>query len=245
MALGWLRKALNGHGLDAPTDGHMRSSLYRGTESAPWALREQFANPEQQQETASIGMWVFLATEVMMFGGLFMAYTVYRCSHPQAFAEGSSEMDIVLGSINSAILLTSSLTMGAAEYSARLGRERALGWLLTATILIGLVFLGVKFTEYVEHFHSHEAPGVWFNHSGPLAPQVQMFFVFYFAMTGLHAVHMSIGICILLVLLFRNALGRFSAIYNTPIRMAGLYWHFVDIIWIFLYAIFYLPGLHK
>ena len=208
-------------------------------------LREQFATPEQQQETASIGMWIFLATEVMMFGGLFTAYTVYRTSHPQAFAEGSAGMDIVLGSINSAILLTSSLTMAFAEYFGKLGRTRLMGFLLLATVLIGLAFLGIKCTEYVEHYNEHKAPGVWFNDSSFHAGQVQMFFVFYFIMTALHAIHMTIGIGILLGLMFRNFIGSFSAVYSTPIRIAGLYWHFVDIIWIFLYAIFYLPGLHR
>ena len=208
-------------------------------------LREQFATVEQQRRTAGIGIWLFLMTEVMMFGGLFVAYTVYRFSHPQAFAEGSSHMDIVLGSINSAILLTSSLTMGLAEFSAKLGRQRLLSALLAITILIGLAFLGIKFTEYYEHFQQHEAPGVWFNHAGPHAPEVQMFFVFYFLMTGLHALHMSIGILLLLGLMGRNLIGSFSVVYHTPVSVVGLYWHFVDIVWIFLYAIFYLPGLHK
>jgi len=208
-------------------------------------LREQFATPEQQRHTSSIGIWLFLMTEVMMFGGLFVAYTVYRFNHPQAFAQGSAEMDIVLGSINSAILLTSSLTMGLAEFSAKFGRVRLSGILLFTTILIGLAFLGIKFTEYYEHYQQHEAPGVWFNHVGPHAPEVQMFFVFYFLMTGLHAVHMSIGILLLLGLIARNMVGSFSAAYHTPITVVGLYWHFVDIVWIFLYVIFYLPGLHK
>ncbi len=208
-------------------------------------LREQFATVEQQRGTADTGMWLFLMTELMMFGGLFVAYTVYRFNHPQAFAEGSASMDIMLGSINSAILLTSSLTMGFAELSAKLGRQRLLGILLLVTILIGLAFLGIKFTEYYEHYQQHEAPGVWFNHSGPHAPAVQMFFVFYFIMTGLHAVHMIIGIFLILGLIARNAIGSFSTAYHTPVSIVGLYWHFVDIVWIFLYAIFYLPGLHK
>lgn len=208
-------------------------------------LREQFATVEQQRLTSGIGIWLFLMTEVMMFGGLFVAYTVYRFNHPQAFAEGSSSMDILLGSINSAILLTSSLTMGFAEFSAKLGRQRLLTVLLLITVLIGLAFLGIKFTEYYEHYQQHEAPGVWFNHTGPLAPAVQMFYVFYFIMTGLHAVHMIIGIFLILVLIFRNFIGSFSAAYHTPVSVVGLYWHFVDIVWIFLYAIFYLPGLHK
>jgi cytochrome c oxidase subunit III len=208
-------------------------------------LREHFATVEQQRGTADTGMWVFLMTELMMFGGLFVAYTVYRFNHPQAFAEGSASMDIMLGSVNSAILLTSSLTMGFAELSAKLGRQRLLGILLLVTILIGLAFLGIKFTEYYEHYQQHEAPGVWFNRTGPHAPAVQMFFVFYFIMTGLHAVHMIIGIFVILGLISRNMIGSLSAAYHTPVSIVGLYWHFVDIVWIFLYAIFYLPGLHK
>lgn len=215
------------------------------SESATLACREQYATPRQQRETSSIGMWVFLANEVMMFGALFVAYTVYRASHPQAFAAGSADMNILLGSINTAILLTSSLTLAFAEHSAQAGNQRLLSLFLVLTMLIGLVFLGFKFTEYYQHFQEHKAPGVWFNDSSPYASGIQMFFVFYYLMTGLHAVHMIIGLGILSVLLFRTVLGTFTAEYHTPIMFGGLYWHFVDIIWIFLYAIFYLPGLNK
>lgn len=215
------------------------------SELATLACREQFATPAQQRETASIGMWVFLASEVMMFGALFMAYTVYRASHPQAFAAGSADMNILLGSINTAILLTSSLMVTFAEFSAQTGNRRLLGLFLVLTMILGLVFLGIKFTEYYQHFQEHKAPGFWFNDSSPHAPCIQMFFVFYFIMTGLHSVHMIIGLGILAVLLFRTFIGTMNAEYHTPIMFGGLYWHFVDIIWIFLYAIFYLPGLHK
>jgi cytochrome c oxidase subunit 3 len=190
-------------------------------------------------------MWVFLASEIMMFGGLFVAYTVYRMSHPAAFQEGSAHMDIWLGSINTAILLTSSLTLAFAEHSAQAGSRGLLAFFLIATMVIGLIFLGVKFTEYYEHYRQHEAPGVWFDASGTHVRGVEMFFVFYFVMTGLHAIHMIIGIGILFALLLRTLLGTFTAEYHSPILFGGLYWHFVDIIWIFLYAIFYLPGLHK
>ena len=215
------------------------------SESATLACREQFATPAQQRDTASIGMWVFLASEVMMFGALFMAYTVYRASHPLAFAAGSADMNILLGSINTAILLTSSLMVTFAEFSAQTGNRRLLNLFLVLTMILGLLFLGIKFTEYYQHFQEHKAPGFWFNEASPHAPSIQMFFVFYFTMTGLHSVHMIIGIGILAVLLFRALIGTMSAEYHTPILFGGLYWHFVDIIWIFLYAIFYLPGLHK
>lgn len=212
---------------------------------ASLALREHFVTPEQQRQTSAIGMWIFLASEVMMFGALFTGYTVYRVSHPQAFAEGSAHMEIWLGSINTAVLLTSSLTVALAEHSAQLGRRGLLALFLVLTVLIGCLFLGIKFTEYIDHFHQHEAPGVWFNFARGETPPVEMFFVYYFIMTGLHSIHMIVGIFILLWLLYRTWLGSFTAIYHTPVFMGGLYWHFVDIIWIFLYAIFYLPGLHK
>ncbi len=154
-------------------------------------------------------------------------------------------MDILLGSINSAILLTSSLSLAFAEHSAQAGSRNLLAIFLIATMLIGLAFLGIKFTEYYEHYQQHEAPGIWFDATGPHASGIQMFFVFYFVMTGLHAIHMIVGLGILFALLLRTMLGTFTAEYHSPILFGGLYWHFVDIIWIFLYAIFYLPGLHK
>jgi cytochrome c oxidase subunit III len=214
------------------------------SKSATLACREQFRTPGQQRETASTGMWIFLANEVMMFGALFTAYTVYRASHPQAFDIGSADMNILLGSVNTALLLTSSLMLTFAEHSAQAGNQRLIAIFLVLTMIIGLVFLGLKFAEYYQHFQEHKAPGVWFNDSSPYSGSIQMFFVFYFIMTGLHAVHMIIGIGILAGLLFRTLIGTMTAEYHTPILFGGLYWHFVDIVWIFLYAIFYLPGLH-
>jgi len=207
-------------------------------------LREQFTTPDQQRETASIGMWVFLVTEIMLFGGLFSAYTVYRLSHPQGFDIGSSHMDDVLGAVNTAVLICSSFTMALAVHSAEMGKRSLVSLFLIATMVIGAVFLAIKFTEYYLHYQDHKVPGLWFDYHGPDARSVQMFFVFYFIMTGLHATHMTIGIGILSVLLFRNFVGSFSAQYHTPIVLGGLYWHFIDIVWVFLYAIFYIPGLH-
>lgn len=207
-------------------------------------LREQFSSPEQQRETASIGMWIFIITEVMMFGGLFTAFTVYRLSAPMAFNQGSKEMEIVLGAINTALLLLSSFTMSVAVHSASINKTRLLGILLIVTITLGAVFLGIKFTEYYLHYQHHKVPGIWFEDHSPYARKVQMFFVFYFIMTGLHAIHMIVGIGILLVMLYRTLLGSFSSTYHTAVDLAGVYWSFVDVIWIFLYAIFYIPGLH-
>ncbi len=213
-------------------------------ETETLALREQFATPEQQRGTASAGMWIFLATEVMLFGALFTAFTIYRSSYTQAFDVGSGEMDLWLGALNTGVLICSSFTMALAVHSAETGKQRLLSMFLLATMIIGAVFLGIKFTEYYKHYQEHKVPGVWFEQSGSNPSNVQMFFVFYFVMTGLHAVHMTIGLSILFVLWVRSLLGAFTAEYYTPIEMGGLYWHFIDIVWVFLYAIFYVPGLH-
>lgn len=207
-------------------------------------LREQFSTPDQQRQTATIGMWIFLMTEVMLFGGLFTAYTVYRLSNPQAFDVGSSHMEILLGAINTAVLICSSFTMALAVYSAEIGNQRRLALFLVTTMIIGAIFLAIKFTEYYLHYRDHKVPGFWFEYQGAYATKVQMFFVFYFIMTGLHALHMTIGLGMLTVLLFRTIIGTFSAEYHTTIDLGGLYWHFIDIVWVFLYAIFYIPGLH-
>ncbi len=189
-------------------------------------------------------MWIFIMTEIMLFGGLFLAFSVYRMSFPQAFVKGSADMSIVLGSINTAVLICSSFTMALAVYSAETGNRRMLTVFLIATMILGLVFLGIKFTEYYQHYLQHEAPAVWFDHTGPDSGHLEMFFVLYFLMTGLHAVHMLVGEGILTAMVIRNHRGSFSADYYTPVEISGLYWHFVDIIWVFLFAIFYVEGLH-
>ena len=207
-------------------------------------VRHHFRTAEQQRDTETLGMWIFLATEVMFFGALFVAFTAYRMYYPQGFGIGSADMEIVLGSINTAILISSSFTMALAVYSAEDGKDGLTSILLIITILLGLAFLGIKFTEYYNHFLDHKMPGISWAYSGQDAPHVEMFFVFYYVMTGLHAIHMIVGVGILAVILGRVAAGSFSAEYHTPVAIAGLYWSFVDIIWVFLFAIFYLQGLH-
>lgn len=213
-------------------------------ESTAPLLHEQFNNPEQQRETASIGMWIFIVSEMMLFGGLFTAFTVYRMYYPQAFDRGSHEMSIVLGSINTAVLICSSFTMALTVYFAQLGTRKFVNLFLILTMIIGFVFLAIKFTEYYLHYMDHKAPAVWFNSSGPEPGKEEMFFVFYFIMTMLHALHMFVGEGILAVTLGRSIAGHFTDVYYTPVEVAGLYWHFIDIIWVFLYAIFYISGLH-
>ena len=209
------------------------------------ALREQFDTAEQQKDASTLGMWVFLVTEVMFFGGMFCAYTVYRSLYPATFGRASSSLDVVLGAANTAVLICSSLTMVLAVHYARLGRRRLIVLFLILTILIGGVFLGVKAYEWREKFVEHHVPGPSFHLDGePMQGQAQLFFGLYFAMTGLHAVHMVIGVVILTVLTIQAYRGRFSPAYYSPVDVAGLYWHFVDIIWIFLFPLLYLIDRH-
>lgn len=203
-------------------------------------LAEQFQRPAQQREAAELGMWVFLATEVLFFGGLFAAYTVGRVLYADAFAAASRHTDVLIGSVNTALLLTSSLTMALAVRAARLGRRSAVTWLLLATWLLGLMFLGLKAIEYAKDYHEHLVPALNFAVEGAHQAQQKLFFVLYFLTTGLHAIHVTIGIGVISVLIVMNRRGRFSRAWNTPVEISGLYWHFVDIVWIFLYPLLYL-----
>jgi cytochrome c oxidase subunit III len=208
------------------------------------ALAEQFDDLKQQHEAASLGMWVFLVTEILFFGGLFAGYTVYRTSYPEAFREASHHLDLLLGSINTAVLITSSLTMALAVHSAQEGRRRALIMFLLLTMVMGAVFLGIKGTEYVHKYEESLVPGVRFAYGGPHSGQVQLFLIFYFVMTGLHALHLTVGIGLLGVLAYLARRGHFSPDYYAPVETGGLYWHFVDIVWIFLLPLLYLIGTH-
>ncbi len=212
--------------------------------AGPRELQHQFDTVEQQREASSLGMWVFLVTEILFFGGLFLAYTVYRSQYARAFAEASRHLDITLGTFNTAVLIVSSLTMALAVFSASTGRRRALLGFLLATMVLGGVFLGVKAVEYGHKFHDHLVPGSQFRFPGPYARPAEIFYSLYFAMTGLHAAHMVIGIGLLTVLVLQARKGRYGPDYNTPVEVCGLYWHFVDIVWIFLFPLLYLIGRH-
>lgn len=206
--------------------------------------QHQFESYEQQQEAATLGMWAFLITEILFFGGLFTAYSIYRMNYPAAFQEGSLTLDLYLGSFNTAVLIGSSLTMALAVHASQTGRQKALVVFLAATLLLGSVFLGVKVIEYADKFHHHHVPGPDFEWEGPDRGPAQLYFGLYFAMTGMHALHMVIGAAVLVVLIVMAMRGRFGADYVTPIENFGLYWHFVDIIWIFLFPLLYLIGRH-
>lgn len=216
-----------------------------------YGLAHQFDNMEQQREAGTLGMWAFLITEIMFFGGLFLAYILYRTSYPGEFASASSHLNWKYGAFNTVVLICSSLTMALAVYNAQVGNRRLLILFLVLTIILGLVFLGVKSVEYHEKWIDHHIPGFNFEWKSPDGqplhgnPQyVQMFYFLYFAMTGVHALHMIIGIGIMTVLIFMARRGRFTPEYHSPVEISGLYWHFVDIVWIFLFPLLYLLGAH-
>jgi len=204
----------------------------------------QFDDAEQQHGAAWIGMWIFLATEVMFFGGMFLGYTIYRIAYPEAFASASNHLDILLGTINTGVLICSSFTMALAVRGAQSGNRRSQLLFLSLTLLLGTVFLGIKFREYYVKFVDHLVPGPSFHYPESMFNPAQIFFSFYFGMTGFHALHMVIGLGLLAVLFIKAMRGAFSAAYNTPVELVGLYWHFVDIVWIFLFPLLYLVGRH-
>ena len=209
------------------------------------ALGEQYEDVEQQHAAAELGMWLFLATELMLFGGLFTAYTVYRTVYPAGFAEGSRHLNLVLGGTNTAVLIVSSLTMAQAVHSAKLGQRRALVGFLVATALIGGLFMAIKGAEYYQHFTEGTVPRLAWRYTGPYPGAVELFFFAYFAMTGLHALHLTIGIGVVSITAFLAGRGGFPPGHHAPIEMVGLYWHFIDIIWIFLLPLLYLFGLQS
>ena len=212
------------------------------------ALREQFNTAEQQKDASQLGMWIFLITEIMFFGGMFAVYTVYRSWYPDVFAIASSSLNEIIGALNTGVLLLSSFTMVMAVRAGQLGQQKAIVIFLILTLLFGGIFLGVKAYEWNQKFEEHHIPGQATFHLDGVLPgdqgHAQLFFSIYFAMTGLHALHMVIGVGILLILIVQARKGRFSASYYTPVDVAGLYWHFVDIIWIFLFPLLYLIDRH-
>ena len=229
------------------------------------ALQHHFENMEQQREAGTLGMWIFLVTEIMFFGGMFLAYTLYRNMFPAAFASASNHLDITLGAVNTAVLIVSSFTMALAVYFTQVGKSRPQILCLGLTLVLGLTFLGIKAVEYHAKYEDRLIPGHLIpgrpygpevaqkgdtdHHKlhlleGATVKQVEMFYWIYFAMTGMHALHMIIGAGLLTFLLIFSIKGRFDPEYHSPVEVIGLYWHFVDIVWIFLFPLLYLLGRH-
>lgn len=237
-------------------------------------LYGQFQTLEQQKDTAALGMWVFLVTEVLFFGGLFMTYTINRHAYSVAFGVASNTLDLKLGGINTVVLILSSLTMAMSVWASHLGKRKQLIGFLVATLVLGSTFLGIKVIEYKQKFDHHLVPGHNFQidyrvqHPAPtdspeqiaiekeelekafaLDPELnvhaQLYMSLYFGMTGLHALHMIVGAGLLVWLIWESVRGRFTPQYNTPVEIVGLYWHFVDIVWIYLFPLLYLIDRHR
>ena len=251
----------------SPLHGHAHGHAHHP------ALQHHFDTLAQQKEAAVIGMWLFLLTEILFFGGLFVAYMIYRIWYFEAFAEASRRLSLFWGGLNTAVLIGSSLTMALAVRAAQTNnRQWTVNWLILTTIL-GCVFLGVKVIEYQDKFANYEVPGEHYNwryheqhaaaeHAEGAAPAAaeghrqlrmtpeqlqnttQIYFSLYFTMTGLHALHMIIGVGLMLVITWMAWKGKFDAEWYTPVEMSGLYWHFVDIVWIFLFPLLYLVERH-
>lgn len=213
-------------------------------------LAHQFEDLEQQHDADAFGLWIFLITEIMFFGGVFAGYAVLRWLYFVAFESGSHLLDVRLGALNTIVLLGSSLTMALSVRSAQIGNRRALTLFLILTMILGGAFLGIKAYEYHQKFVEHIVPSLDWAPEGPVLARLlpggldhaQLYFFFYFGMTGLHALHMIIGMGLLLWLLVRARKGDFTPTYFGPVDVVGLYWHFVDIVWIFLFPLLYLIG---
>jgi cytochrome c oxidase subunit III len=217
-------------------------------------LAHHFADLEQQRETATFGMWLFLATEILIFGAVFTCYTVYRLRYAADFEAASAKLNILIGSINTIVLLSSSLTMALSVHATRVGRRQMLLTCLLLTILLGGTFLGFKVLEYYKDYEDKLVPGLAFDPGewtnvegaeGPVHPQrVALMLAFYYIMTGLHAVHMIVGMGLLIWLVIEARKGLLTPVRYMPVEVVGLYWHFVDIVWIFLLPLLYLTGTH-
>jgi cytochrome c oxidase subunit 3 len=241
---------------DPHAEGHAAHPPYQ---------RHHFVSMEQQNETTSFGMWLFLLTEIMFFGGLFTAYLIYRNWYYPAFVAGSHQLNIFWGSLNTLLLITSSFTMAMGVWSAETKRHKGLVWSLIATLILGIGFLGIKTIEYKEKWEKHHIPGSSFSVQSftnpdsdpeakaagdkplPLdtARKTEVYFSLYFAMTGMHAIHMIIGIALLCGMLFKALRGGYMDGHIAFVENFGLYWHFVDIVWIFLFPLLYLISRHQ
>jgi cytochrome c oxidase subunit 3 len=191
---------------------------------------DEHADPAVAFESAKLGVWTFLATEVLLFGALFTAYTIFRIKYPELFRVEHAKLDRVLGAVNTVVLITSSFTVVLGVDAIKRGKARMLEVCYGATILLAAVFLCVKYVEYSAKFHHGLYPGT------------NLFFSLYFMMTGLHGIHVLLGMGLLSYVIVLSRRGRLSASYYTPAEMSGLYWHFVDLVWIYLFPLLYLLG---
>ncbi len=212
------------------------------TKTHPAHLQHHFSDAGQQFDAAKTGMWIFLLTEILTFGGLFVAYGIYRSWNPEMFFQAHKALNANLGALNTIVLITSSLTMVLAIWSIQNNKRRQTIWFLVATIALAATFMVVKYFEYSHKFHLGQLPGRFYTYTGIEGTNPHIFFSIYFMMTGLHGIHVLIGIGLIAWLIRRTAKGHFDAEYYTPIEIVGLFWHLVDMVWIFLFPLLYLIG---
>ncbi|HEY6453504.1 MAG TPA: cytochrome c oxidase subunit 3 family protein [Steroidobacteraceae bacterium] len=205
-------------------------------------VEEQFDDPAQQREAATLGMWLFLSTEILFFGVLFASYTICRVLHPAGFAEASRRTDMLFGTIETAVLLTSSSLIALAVRAIRLEQRRLTVALMAGTAALGICFLTMHGFEYFKEYTEQLIPGIDFRQTGPYAAAMELFFCLYYFITGFHSLHVLIGVCVILVLALRVRRGEFGPRRHTTLELTALYWHLVDIIWIFVYPLIYLVG---
>jgi cytochrome c oxidase subunit 3 len=208
--------------------------------AAPGRLAHHFPDMKTQEHAARMGMWLFLSTEILLFAVLFTAYALYRFLFPVGFEEASKLAHVAMGATNTVVLITSSLTVALAIHYARHGENRKVVGLLAITIGFGAVFLVLKGFEYYHHWIDGQLPGRLYHYAGLQGPGVSMYFTVYFLMTGLHGLHVVIGMSLLAWVAMRAWRNEFGPGYSTPVELTGLYWHLVDLIWIFLFPLLYL-----
>jgi len=217
--------------MSSESHGHVAEHAFR---------QHHFVNAEQQFDTSKLGMWLFLATEILMFGGLFVGFGLMQANYPEAWVAGHHHLDRIMGSINTVFLLCSSFTMVMAVHASSTNQKSKTVINLLATLAFAGGFMVIKYFEYSHKFHEGILPGRYFAYAGGGPPEQAMFFGFYFAMTGIHGVHVLIGMILITWLVIRAQRGEFSSEYYTPVDLVGLYWHLVDLIWIYLFPLLYL-----
>ncbi len=190
--------------------------------------------------SAKEGIWLFMVTEILMFGGLFVGYFLMHAIYPETFKEGASHLDWVMGSINTVVLIASSFTMALSIHYIQKGQTQKANWALIVTLVCAATFLVIKYFEYSHKFHDGLLPGKFFSNPEAVAQNMGLYFGFYFCMTGLHGTHVLIGMGLIAWVLFRNMRGDFSPEYFTAVEGVGIFWHIVDLIWIFLFPLLYL-----
>jgi cytochrome c oxidase subunit 3 len=217
----------------AATSGH-------GHEPHPWYLAHHFDNLQIQNHAVKLGMWLFLGTEVLLFAGLFLGYTVYRWLYHDAFRAASHHLDLTMGTFNTVVLITSSLTAAWAYHAIKHDQKKRCAQLLAFTIFCACIFLVVKYFEYKHKFEVGTLPGKWYTNTELTEPGVPIFFAVYFLTTGLHAFHVIVGMTVLGWVLWRVQKGKYDSVHNVPVELGALYWHLVDLVWIFLFPLLYL-----